>query len=467
MEQNPLTDPGADLAEPTPSKIRRTLAALRRPLVFTFFVALAVHTPFTPLFPLLRVLQRAALLREDKRDWDYKDEAPQDLSVPIELVQLPPKPSPAGEQAVALPVDRPADKPVDKAAPAPREPHEKSEVKLGAGKSAEPEAKAEGDKADPAGDEKKKQATEEKRRKDDARDKKDEIGLKGANAKLAGKPNVSLALWFEPIRKHELAKVADKLFACAPEWKPFLAEGVSPLSDLEGVLVVGPKLSDPAKMTAAVQHRLDAARMRSIAEALVQKSGAHGGWLEPEVARVLLLRRERAMFAHPTDMIFVTPKDSYKAIHASAQPMSLPPSGGRALAVQLQRPSQPLKKLGLRLPGRLSELRVDVFANADGSADMQLDFEDVGEAEARADAPLVTATVQSLFADLSSVTRAVDALVDDGGNDATLKLPEVTFDAVDKRLTATAHFDPRQTSKMLGLLGRVVCPKPKAKTPKP
>lgn len=426
--------------------------------MFTFFVALAAHTPFTPLFPLLRVLQRAALLREDRRDWDYKDESKQDLSVPIELVQLPPKPDAQGsDSAVALPVDKPS----PKASP-PDTPKQKTDVKLGAGKTAESEAK-DADKPDGGGD-KEKQAKQDEKKRKDGDDKKDEVGLKGTTAKLAGKPNVSLALWFEPIRAHELAKVADKLFACAPEWRPFVAEGISPLSDLEGVLVVGPKLSDAAQMTAAVQHKMDPERLRGVADALVQKTG--GGWYAPDVARVRLMRRDRAMFTHPADMIFVTPKDSYKAIHESKEPMSLPPSGGRALAVSLQKPARPLKKLGLRLPERLTELRIDVFANLDGSADMQLDFEDVGEAEARADAPLVTATVQSLFTDLSSVTRTVDALVDDGGNDATLKLPQVSFDAVDKRLTATARFDTRQTSKMLALIGRVVCPKPKSKPTK-
>lgn len=448
---------------PVPREVKPRLAALKKPLIFTFMLALLVHAPLTPLFPLLRVLQRAALLREeDKREWEYKDESKQDLSVPIELVQMPPKPASTGaEGAMSLPVDKPVAKPAS--ASNPDAPKQKTEVKLGAGKTAQSQAKEDADKADSPGEKEKKAKREEQKRKDDASDKKDEVGLKGTNAKLSGKPNVSLALWFEPIRTHELAKVADKLFACAPEWKPFLAEGIVPMTDLEGVLVVGPKLADASQMTAAVQHKLEKSRMRGVAEALVAKSGEHGAWLEPEVAKVFLLKRERAMFAHETDMIFITPKDSYKAIHDAKDPMSLPPSGGRALAVSLQKPSRPLKKLGLRLPDRLTELRIDVFANLDGSADMQLDFDDVGENEARVDAPIVTATVASLFADLSSVTRTVDAFTADGSNDATLKLPDISFDAVEKRLTATAHFDARQTSKMLGLMSRVVCPKPKAK----
>lgn len=447
---------------PAPKEVKTRLSRLRKPLIVTFFLALLVHAPLTPLFPLLKVLRRAALLREDKRDWDYKDESKQDLSVPIELVQMPPKPaSPDDEGRMSLPVEKPAPK------AQPDAPKQKSEVKLGSGKTAESQAKEDAEKADSPGEKEKKAKRDEKKRKDDANDKKDEVGLKGTtNPKLAGKPNVSMALWFDPIRTHELAKVADKLFACAPEWKPFLSEGIVPMTDLDGVLVVGPKLTDASQMTAAVQHKLQKERMKAVADALVQKSGERGAWLEPDVAKVFLMKRERAMFTHDTDMIFITPKDAYKAIHDAKEPMSLPPSGGRALAVSLQKPSRPLKKLGLRLPERLTELRIDVFANLDGSADMQLDFEDTGEGEARTDAPLVSATFSSLFSDLSSVTRTVDAFVDDGGNDATLKLPDVSFDAVDKRLTATVHFDTRQTSKMLGLLSKVVCPKPKVKAPK-
>ncbi len=426
------------LPDPTVSPPRAAFfARLRAPIVVATAIALLVHLP-VPMFSFLRLARRALVMRDALKPVDEPEVKAPDLELPIELVELP-KPPPPKELggAPALP---------DPASPAPKD----AEVKLGAGKG---HAQAEAPKAE--GDDGAERAKEQRKQ-----DEKEELGIRGAKDALAKKPAVMLAMWLAPLRETPLAEDTTELFACAPEWRPFLAEGVRPLDDVEGVLVTGPKLRDGSKMTAAVQHKVPAERARAITAALIAASGPRGGALESGVSRIVLMRRERAVFEHPTDMLFVTPVDGYAPIFRSKEPLSLPTADGRVLSLTLQKPSRELARLGVKIPSRMRELKIDVFANADGGADLQLWLEDASPKDAQAAEKPVSDAVSSLFFDLGQGAAIAKALGKDEIADA-VRLPSVAFDAVESRLTATVHFDAAQTRKMLSVLSLVVCPKKK------
>ena len=491
-----MTAPPPKKVEPKPPVLR----ALRRPLTVAFLIALVVHLPVTPLFPLLRVLKRVAVVREQPKDWDYEKKP--DLSLPIELLELPKPveaperesdnsfavPSVAGEAAAAKAAKAASDE--KKAAEAKKAAEEKAaeqkqkqggggeaakkaSVKFAKPESPDDEEKDDGDKTDdgfPSKSKKKSKGKDKRvaRLPDEAPQKeapKETVGLRGAlNDKVVGKPNVTLAMWFGPVREHPLAGTVDKLFSCAPEWKPLRAQGVVPLTDVEGMLVVGEQLSDPSGMTVALQHTMSGERLKGLADGLVAASGERGGWVKDGVAKVVIARKDRVVFEHPRDMIFMAPTTGWEPLHDTTEPLALPPAKGRALSLTLQKPARPLKRLGVSLPARLTEMRLDVFANADGSADVQIDFDEESDAMALADAPQVSRTLSQLFSDLSQVTQTVDVMVR-GEGDAKLRLPDVDFDPVGKRIAGAIHFAPAQTSKMLSLLSRIVCPKPKAGKP--
>jgi hypothetical protein len=470
---------------PTP---RRRLRALRRPLAVAFVLAAIVHLPVTPLFPLLRVLQRMAVVDQQK-DWDYeKKKTEPEPSVPIELLELPKPVETANpnepDNSVSLPADpggaapaggQPKPPVKDEAAAAKKEAAaaekaKKASVKFAKGEAPEDEEKDDGDKSDDGlpSKSKKKSKGKDKRvsRLPDEKPEKDApketIGLRGPlDDKLVGKPNVTLAMWFPTIREHALAGTVDKLFSCAPEWRPMIAQGVKPLTDVDGMLIVGEQLSDPSGMTVALQHSMSPERLKGVADGMVQSIGERGAWMKDGVAKVVIARKERVVFEHPRDMVFMAPPTGWEAIHDTKEPLGMPASKGRAMSLTLQKPSRPLRRLGLKLPDRLTEMHLDVFANSDGSADLQIDFEEESDAQALADAPQVSRALSQLFSDLSQVTQTVDAVIP-GEGDAKLRLPDVDFDPVGKRITGSMHFAPRQTSKMLSLLSKVVCPKPKA-----
>jgi hypothetical protein len=481
-----IPDPG----EP-PRPERSRLRSLRKPLGIAFVLALIVHLPLTPAFPLIRLLRTAAILRDTQKDWDYQAS---DLSMPLELVEMPktepppsettensfapPPPVPmgkAGPDDLIVPVKPAAEKKSADAKDAAKE-KDKASPKSGKAKFAAAGSTEEEDKDDKDADkgddgvgakkkQKKKAEKPEDKPKPDpkAKEEKPDIGLAGTkDERVIGKPNFTMAMWFHPMRGHALSTTIDGMFACAPEWRPFVAQGIKPLTELEGVMVSGPQLSDSSKSMAAVQHKMNGERLRELFSGIVGGGPKPGQWLVAEqAAKVQIHRKERVLFQHARDMVFVAPPDSWESVYGLKEPLSLPAANGRALALTLQSPSRPLKKLGLDLPARLSEMRLEVFANADGSADMRIDFEEPSAEAAQVDAPKVTRILSQFFGDLSQIGQTVDSLSSSGG-EAKLKLPEPDFSPVDKRITAVIRFAEPQSARMLSLLGRVVCPKKKS-----
>ena len=54
--------------------------SLRRPITVAFVLALLVHLPITPLFPLFRLLTRFALIRDDKPPVEDTDKERRELN---------------------------------------------------------------------------------------------------------------------------------------------------------------------------------------------------------------------------------------------------------------------------------------------------------------------------------------------------------------------------------------------------
>jgi len=223
-----------------PPKTRGMLRALRRPLTVAFLVALVAHLPVTPLFPLLRVLRRLAVVREQPKEWDYEKKP--EPSIPIELLELPQQPPEApaveSDNSFALPARGGADpsgaaeklaaeqkalgekKAAEAKAAAQRvaeekkasgEKEKKANVKFAKSASPADDEKDDGDKTDdgfPAKSKKKSKGNDKRTsalpdEKPQKEAPKETVGLSGAlSEKVVGKPNVTLAMWFPPVREH-------------------------------------------------------------------------------------------------------------------------------------------------------------------------------------------------------------------------------------------------------------------------
>jgi hypothetical protein len=469
-----------------------------------------LHLPFTPVLPLFRTLRTVAAIKDEKKDWDYDDKA--DLSVPIELLEAPKPKADEGADSFTVPTDvkrDPAakapgaqgaeaaeaekkreqaaaekvaqekaakqqaekaaqvakDKQADEAAKALKDKEldkSKPEVKFAQGES-EPEPPEDGAEASLAGKKSKQDDPSVKPDGDKPTDKR-VVGLSGKlNEKIVGKPNVTLAVWFSQLRGSPAEALVAPLFACNAEWRWFADRGVTPLRDLDGVMMTGPQLSDSSKLTVAVQHRLKSSEVQTVVASLVTASGPRGAFLEDDVARIVFQHKDRVVFPHQTQMVFVAPPVGWESIRAMKGPLSLPPADGRAFSLTLQNPSRPLKKLGLRMSDKLTEMKLDVFANPDGGADVQIDFEAATAASAAVEVKGVNEVFAQSIADIAQLAQVAKAPGALGAQaQAALSFPTPSFDAVDKRITGTMHFAPAESQGLLGLVSKLVCAKRKA-----
>jgi hypothetical protein len=255
-----------------------------------------------------------------------------------------------------------------------------------------------------------------------------------------------------------------ELLACDGQWNTFFRQGIDPLRDFDGVLVVGPSVREPTKMTAAVRHHIPRERVRSVMGALVDKSGEQGRWLRKDVVSVKVAKVGRVLFPHSSDTFFVTPPRGWEALHDVTEPLSVPAADGRSMSLVIRRPASSLARFGLNLPARLQELRLEVFANVDQSIDVKLELEDASEAAARADVRKVSEQFHDFFADLWATTEAVKTLTGLGSLDGNRaeSAPDLTLAANEKVLSGMVHFSPGQAKTTLDLISSLACRKPKA-----
>jgi hypothetical protein len=404
-------------------------------------VALAAHLPFTPLPFILRLF--ANFLHRTDTSWDYQDDS---VIIPISLVEdtsEPPKPAESPADPATLPGEEgkprahPADQSASKDAGAPDVVHDAPLDVVADGPREGRKARDGGaDRhvplafADAGGD-------------GGGTGIKDTLSLAGGLKKaVKGKPNVALVFWFSTIREHPLRPLVGSLLACNPQWRDFLGDMIDPLHDLDGVMLVGPRMSDTSKVTILVQSRMEDAKVRQVlgfVGARARQSGS-GGPIDAGVAtqavRFHADRADRIAFTHPKNLIIVTPPEGFEQLQAQREPMSLPAGKGQAMSLTMVNPWRPLRMVGMRLPETLSEIRVNVFASDGGGVNLEIEFEDQDAANAAEHARDVTDQARGAAGPL---------------------LSDITFTAEGNRLHAETRLSRITSAIALGFVRSSIC----------
>src|SRR5664280_625688 len=410
----------------------------RKRLAVAVGVASLLHLPFTPVMPVLRLLHRVTRHKDVQA-------ANTQLTVPrqveVELREALRSDELRQEQAqvqqpsngASLTVDTPSSVKFSKSAPAANAEAEKEANKL----------------------------------RDLKKEKVKNVGLEGnLENKITGKPGITLGLWFSSMRDLPLGKRLTEIASCDIEWRTFVNLGVNMLQDFEGVLVVGPNLTDSGQMTAAVRHNLNSERVHDVMDRLVQKSGKNGRWIAPDVATAKLGKIQRVLLPKQDDMFFVVPNKGWQTLHNVKEPLRVPRAEGRAASLVLVQPNKLLERVGLSLPKRLNEMRLEVFANPDQSIDIKIELEDSSSAAAKQDARSVSEQMHDFFADMWVAAAALRAITGSGSGSAPADAPSLeTAPRLDltpdeKTLSGMIHLSPVQARTTLELIASVVCRKP-------
>lgn len=411
----------------------------KKRIILAFVAAVLLHVPMTPVLPVLRMVHR---LHKNEPPPVSTQDPPKPIEVEVELQQALQQeelrkqqlaqPEPQQAPALAMPTPPPpAAVKFSQAAPSPK-----------------PEA--------------------DNQEKEPKKEKVKDVGLEGMDGKLKGKPGLTLGLWFSSLRDNPLGAELVELAACDREWKVFVDQGVDLLHDFEGALVVGPGLYEPKQMTVAVRHSLPSERVHSVVDGLVRQSGANGRWVEKDVATARLGKVQRMLIPQQADLFFVAPSKGWEALHKVKEPLSVPTAEGRLISLVLAPPTKVFERVGLSLPKRIGELRLEVFANPDRSLDIRVELEDISSEAARQDLKRVSKQLHDFFADTWAVAATLGNLTGATDDDAPPELaPRLDLAVDEKTLTGMIHLSPSQTRTTMNLASSIMCRKSKRGAKKP
>jgi len=402
----------------------------KKRLAVAFGLAVLIHFPLTPALPLLRLAHRLT---------DTKAETlpPPPQEVEVELRE-------AARSEEKRRVEK-AEPPPSKGASVQMEPP--APVKFGGAKPVPEPEKAE-------------EKTVEKPKEPPQKEKVKSVGLEGLSTKPADRPAMTMGIWFSSLRESPLGKRLIELASCDREWKRFMDQGIDPLNDLDGVLVVGPGLFHSEQLTAAVRHALSEERVRGVMDSLVTQSGEQGRWLRRDVASVRLGRSQRVLLSQQKDLFFITPTKGWEALHKVKEPLRVPSAEGRTASLAFVKPNRVLERVGLRLPKRIDELRLEIFANLDESADIKVELEATSAQAANAEAKQVTTQMHDFFSDVWTTASALRALTGGSGESHHLETaPRLDLEVEDRTLSGMVHLSPNQTRITLDLLSSLACNK--------
>ena len=148
----------------------------------------------------------------------------------------------------------------------------------------------------------------------------------------------------------------------------------------------------------------------------------------------------------------------------SRNPCGYPARKGVRRAWCSNNPMQMLERVGLALPKRIRELRVEVFANPDQLVDIKVELEDASPEAAQADAKSVSELMHDFFADVWVATSALKAITgtsSGASNNPTLETaPHLNLTPDEKVLGGMIHLTPSQAKTTLELLASAICRKP-------
>jgi hypothetical protein len=138
-------------------------------------------------------------------------------------------------------------------------------------------------------------------------------------------------------------------------------------------------------------------------------------------------------------------------------------------SLDVLQPSKPLRKVGLRLPDSLRELRLDVYLSATGDTQIELDLDDADEQSALKHAPGISRQLRMLLLQVRTASE-LDSLVSakaTSGNLPPIDLPTPELSADGHRLKASASLSQDQTLALLRRLESLVCTKKAQPSPGP
>jgi hypothetical protein len=172
------------------------------------------------------------------------------------------------------------------------------------------------------------------------------------------------------------------------------------------------------------------------------------------------------LLSQQSDLFFITPTKGWEALHKVKEPLRVPSADGRTASLVFVKPNRVLERVGLRLPKRISELRLEVFANLDESADIKVELEATNAEAASAEAKSVSAQMHDFFSDVWTTASALQTLAGTKPSGTHLETaPRLDLEVDESTLSGIVHLSQGQTRATLELLSSLLCRQGKPAAP--
>jgi hypothetical protein len=364
------------------TRVRVLLDTSPRRLGRFFALAVALHTPLTPLMGFLGLIRFLntdpdvpSLPPVTEIPLDIIDDEGSPAGNPAEAPEGKPAEAP-GESEAALPVAKPKPKPKPKPEPPPD---------AGVEDAGAPDAS----KTTDAG------AAPDAGAGDAAPTHRPGEGIGSPVAGIGDKrvvdpnANVQLLVHNDRVRRHPLGARVGPLLRDVYQWRDFFGPtSIDPVRDIDRMLIVGPQLRDSSQVVAILQFNVPQERIRAAVDLLVSRD-PEGSWSTGAVpvAHAHADRGERAFVFPSPQVLVVTPPSAEASAERLPRKFRLPaPKGDEIVLAKLSTPWRAFSNLHVSIPKSIQSAEVRLSPTADGGFVIDVLAHDETEALASSDA---------------------------------------------------------------------------------
>lgn len=237
---------------------------------------------------------------------------------------------------------------------------------------------------------------------------------------------VSITLYADRIREHEVGKRIAALLPSLPQWNDFFPDSsLNPVRDFDRIVVVGPSFYNSANVIVLLQYNAKPAVVKAAIDKLVKRRGEWLSRSKVPIAKAYADRADRVFILPRPGLVVIVPP-SKKDEMLSIRDVGIPnPKGPEAMEATLVNPYKPLARYGLQIPKSVKDARLRLTPLLEGEVKVELQAHDESPEKAEQTAREVSRAINAV-ADLSA---GFSGLLELAGLGHTVRLPRVQLHA--------------------------------------
>jgi hypothetical protein len=283
------------------------------------------------------------------------------------------------------------------------------------------------------------------------------VALIGKASALHETPaSVSMVLYTDRIRGHELGRRVALLLPQLPQWDEFFGEGaLNPVQDFDRLLMFGPGFVRSADLVVAVQYNVPQRKIRSAVDQMVRRRGSWLTKLPVPAALTFADRAERLVLLPAKGLALVVPPRMQAAALALKMQGIPNAKGAEAAVFRIAKPRAPFARVGLDVPATITQMSGKITALPNGAVELEVTATDVDAETAERSAAQMMQSINSAVDLLTGVSNVLSRF-GFGGFGAGARMPRITLEATGKEIHGRQVLQAAQVAFILDRIERQV-----------